>query len=149
LGHGESLEHYEERIQLSYKRARCTLDPKSLNLVLLSGGGEYLLDTLNQLSGRDIYQLPYEDIKNVFKNHSKEARKKGRGSLTMANSSSSNTSIKGKIGTMLEDFKTEMLQNLSLQMDTMKIKRKEEELERELAIFCPRCTGGTLGINVH
>jgi len=30
----ESLEDYEERFQLSYKRARCTLDPESLKLVL-------------------------------------------------------------------------------------------------------------------
>lgn len=33
----ESLEDYEERFKLSYKRARCTLDPKSLKLVLLRG----------------------------------------------------------------------------------------------------------------
>lgn len=41
---------------------------------------------------------------------------------------------------MLEDFKREMLHTFSLQMDTMKIKRKQEEEERALAIFCPRCT---------
>ena len=41
---------------------------------------------------------------------------------------------------MLEDFKSEMLQTLALQMDTMHIKRKKEEVERALAIFCPRCT---------
>ena len=35
LGNDESLEDYEERFQLSYKRARCTFDPESLKLVLL------------------------------------------------------------------------------------------------------------------
>ena len=35
LDNDESLEDYEERFQLSYKRARCTLDPESLKLVLL------------------------------------------------------------------------------------------------------------------
>jgi len=35
LGHDESLEDYEERFNLSYKRARCTLDLESLKLVLL------------------------------------------------------------------------------------------------------------------
>ena len=37
LGHDESIEDYEERFQLSYKRARCTLDPESPKLVLLRG----------------------------------------------------------------------------------------------------------------
>jgi len=54
--------------------------------------------------------------------------------------SSSNSSIKGEIGNMLEDFKSKMLQIFSMQMDTLHIKRKQEEEERALAIFFPRCT---------
>jgi len=49
LGHDESLEDYEERFQLSYKRARCTLDHDSLKLVLFKGVREDLLDTLKLL----------------------------------------------------------------------------------------------------
>lgn len=41
---------------------------------------------------------------------------------------------------MLEYLKSEILKTLSLQLDTMNIKRKQEEAERALAIFCPRCT---------
>jgi len=41
---------------------------------------------------------------------------------------------------MLEYFKSDMLQTLALQLDTMNIKRKKEEEERALAIFLPRCT---------
>jgi len=55
LGHDESLEDYDERFQLSYKRAKCTLDHESLNLVLLRGVWEDILDTLNLLLGGDIY----------------------------------------------------------------------------------------------
>jgi len=58
----------------------------------------------------------------------------------MASTSSSNSSIKGEIGNMLEDFKSDMLQTLSLQLDSMKIKRKQEEAKSAQAIFCPRCT---------
>lgn len=123
-----------------YKMVRCMLDRESLKLILLRGLREDLLDTLNLLSGGDIYQLPYEDIKTIFKNHYRVVIKRGRVNQTMFSSSSSNTSIKSEIGNMLEDFKSEMLQTLSLQMDTMKIKRKKEEEERALAIFCPRCT---------
>lgn len=92
------------------------------------------------IAGGDIYQLPYEDIKTVFRNHSRETKKNGRGSQTMASKSSSNSSIKGEIGSMLEDFKIDMMQTLALQLDTMNIKRKQEEAERALAIFCLRCT---------
>lgn len=140
IGNDESLDDYKERFQLSYKRARCTLDLESLKLVLLRGVRKDLLDTLHLLVGGYIYQLPYEDIKTVFRNHSRATRKKGRGSQPMVSTSSSNSSIKGEIGNMLEDFKSEMPQTLALQMDTMHIKRKQEETERALAIFCPRCT---------
>lgn len=37
FGRDESLENYEERFQLIYKRARCTLGPESLKLVVLKG----------------------------------------------------------------------------------------------------------------
>ena len=58
----------------------------------------------------------------------------------MVSTSSSSSSIKGEIGNMLEDFKSEMLQTLAMHMDTLHIKRKQEEVERALDIFCPRCT---------
>ena len=119
LGHDESLEDYEERFQISYKRARYTLNRELLKLVLLREIREYLLETLNMLSRGDIYQLPYDDVKTVFKNHSRVARKKGRASHGLDSSSSSNTCIKSEIGNMLEDFKSEMLHTLALQMDTM------------------------------
>ena len=94
-------------------------------------------DTLHLLVGGDIYQLSYEDIKTIFRNHSRAARKKGRGSQPIASASSSNSSIKGEIGNMLEDFKSEMMQTLAMKMDTLHIKRKQEEAERALAIFFP------------
>ena len=56
IGSDESLEDYEERFQISYKRDRCTLDPDSLKLVLLRGVPKDLLDTLHLLVGWDIYK---------------------------------------------------------------------------------------------
>ena len=50
LGPDESLEEYEERFQLNYKRANCTLDPESLKRVLLQGIMEEVIETLNMLS---------------------------------------------------------------------------------------------------
>jgi len=48
---------------------------------------------------------------------------------------SSNSSLRGEFENMMEDFKSEMRQILA-----MHIKRKQEETERALAIFFPRCT---------
>ena len=100
MGSDESLEDYEERFQLSYKRARCTLDPESLKLVLLRGVPEDLLDILHLLVGGDIYQLPYDDIKTVFRNHSRVARKRGRGSQLLASAPLS----KNEFANQMEEF---------------------------------------------
>lgn len=97
----ESLEDYEERSQLKYRSPRCTLDPNSLKLILLWGIKEDMLETLNMLSVGYIYQLSYDDIKTMFKNHSRAARKKGRDSQGLVSSSSSTTSIKNEIGNIL------------------------------------------------
>jgi len=55
LGNDESLEDDEERFQLSYKRAKCTLDPESLKLILIRGVREDILDTIHLLVGGGIY----------------------------------------------------------------------------------------------
>jgi len=99
-----------------------------------------MFETLNMLSGGDIYRLSYGDIKIVFKNHSRASRKKGRASQGLVSPSPSTTSIKNDIGNMLEDFKSEIIHTFKLKMDTMQIKRKQEEAERTLVIFYPRCT---------
>jgi len=77
------------------------------------------METLNMLSGGDIYQFPYDDIKILFINHCRDARKKGRASQILVSSSLSTTTIK--------HFMREMLHTFSLQMDSMQIKRKQEE----------------------
>ena len=50
LGSDESLEDYEEMLQLNYKRANCTLDLDPLKLVLLRGISEDMIETLSMLS---------------------------------------------------------------------------------------------------
>jgi len=120
----ELLKDYEDRFQLNDTRANCTLDPKSLKLVLLQGIMEYMLENLNMFSGGYTYQLSYDDIKTMFNNHSRATRKKGGASQGLVNSFLSTTSIKNEIDNILDDFKSEMFHTFALQMDTMKIKRK-------------------------
>lgn len=98
------------------------------------------METLNMWSRGYIYQQPYDDIKIVFRNHSRDVRKKGRSSQGLVSSSSSALTIKHDIGSMLEDFKSQILHTSSLEMDNMQIKRKQEEAEMALVNFFPRCT---------
>jgi len=77
-------------------------------LVLLRGVPENLLDTLHLLAGGDIYQLPYDDIKTVFRNDSRSARKRGRGSQPLASTSSSSSSLRNELENQLEDVKSEV-----------------------------------------
>jgi hypothetical protein len=87
-GPDESLEDFEEIFQLSYKRSQnFTLDKDSLNHVLLRGVREDMTETMNLLSNRYIYQLDYDDIKKIFKNHSRSSRKKGRSSRGLVSQS--------------------------------------------------------------
>jgi hypothetical protein len=44
-----------------------------------------------------------------------------------------------ELGNLLENFKTDILGNLSSKLDTLNIKRKQEEENAILSIFCPRC----------
>lgn len=52
----------------------------------------------------------------------------------------SNTLSKNEFANQMEDFKSEVKQFLAMQLDTLWIQKKQEEAERDLAIFCPRCT---------
>ena len=120
-GLDESLEYFEDIFQLSYKRAQnFTMDNESLKLVLLIGFREDLMETLNLLSNGDIYQLGYNDIKIIFKNHSRSSRKEGRSSRGFTSQYSNlTTHINNELGGLIEEMKTHILQSLYIQMDTL------------------------------
>ena len=42
-------------------------------------------------------------------------------------------------GNLLEDFKIDILGTLTMQLDIMQAKQKQEEAEQNLVILCPRC----------
>jgi len=44
-----------------------------------------------------------------------------------------------EIGNLLENFKTDILGTLTMQLDIMQAKQKQAEAKQNLAIFCPRC----------
>ena len=42
-----------------------------------------------------------------------------------------------ELGTMLDGMKTDILHSLTMQMDTIQLEMKKEEVEKALDVFCP------------
>jgi len=83
------------------------------------------MEKLNLLSNGYIYQLDYDDIKRIFKIHSRSSRKKCRSSRGLISPFSNPvTNIKNELGGLIEDMKTYILHSSEFQMDTMHIKNK-------------------------
>ena len=55
------------------------------------------------------------------------------------NKSSSGGVTRVELGNLLENFKTYILGTLSSQLDTIKVKKKQEEENPVLSIFCSKC----------
>ena len=47
--------------------------------------------------------------------------------------------MQAEIGNLFEDFKTEFLNTLTMQIDTLQEKKKQVESEKALSIFCSKC----------
>lgn len=114
LGPDKYLEDYEEIFQLNCRTANFTLDPNSLKLFLLQWIREDVMETLNMLSRGYVYQFTYDEIKTVFRNHSRTTRKNGMSSQGLISSSPSTMTIKHEIGIILEGCKSEMLHTFSV-----------------------------------
>ena len=46
---------------------------------------------------------------------------------------------RAEFGNLLENFKTDILGTLKMQLDVLQAKQKQAISEKNLAIFCPRC----------
>lgn len=78
-GEDESLEDYVERFHFIYRRSiNCTIDENSLKTVLLRGAIDDFREALNLIASRDISKCTYDEIRNIYKNYSRDATKKGQ-----------------------------------------------------------------------
>ena len=63
----------------------------------------------------------------------------GHDRFTRDNKISREGVTQAEIGNLLENFKTDILGTLTSQLDIMQEKHKQAEVEKNLAIFYPRC----------
>ena len=93
------------------------------------------MDILNQMAYGDVSQKSFEDIVEMCRKYSRSKSKARKGVRVVKSSSRGITKL--ELGSLLENFKIDILSTTSAQMDTLNIKKFFED--EALAIFCLRC----------
>jgi hypothetical protein len=95
------------------------------------------------MGDEDVSQLTYDEIYELCKHCSWGTTKSRRGLRDIVSrvtkSCNGGGVTKDEIGNMLDNFKIDILSTLISQLDTFQDKRKKEEIDLALAIFCSRC----------
>jgi hypothetical protein len=89
-----------------------------------------------------VYQKPFADIAEYCKGYSRsqaKTRKSVRDPIGGSKKPVPEGVTRIELEDLLEKFKKYILNTISIQLDTMKIKKKQEEENATLAIFCTRC----------
>jgi hypothetical protein len=111
-----------------------------LKTIFLKGVIDDCLNMLNMLGKGDISKESYEDIVNICKRCSRgSTRNKSATKDTMfsrVHKLANGGATREQIGNLLEDFKTEMINSFSSQIDTLQVKQKKEKSDQVLSIFC-------------
>jgi hypothetical protein len=137
------LEDYLERFLYNYQKMKqFSLDITTVRTIFLKGIMDDCIEVLNLMSSGDVYQNPFVDIAEYCKRYSCSQAKTGksvRDPICRTNKPALGGVTRIELGNLLEKFKTNILNTIIIQLDTMKIKKKQEEKNATLAIFCPRC----------
>jgi hypothetical protein len=140
----ESLEDFLERFIFTLQKSKYTdLQEEAIKTLFLKGVLEEYIDTLNLMAAGDIYQKNFETICELCRTYS---RSKGKAAKSLREPVNKNTKTstsggvtKVELGNLLENFKTDLLGTIGSQLDTLKIKKKQEEENPVLSIFCSKC----------
>jgi hypothetical protein len=140
----ESLEDFLERfIYILQKSKYNGLQDEAIKTLFLKGVLEEYIDTLNLMASGDIYQKNFEEIGELCRTYS---RSKGKTIKSVREPFNRNTKAttsggvtRSELGNLLENFKTDILSTIGSQLDTLKIKKKQEDEDLVLGIYCPRC----------
>jgi hypothetical protein len=140
----ENLEDYMERFAyISQKSKYHDLPDDAVRALFLKGISEEYLEILNLMASGDISHKPFSEICEMCKNYSRSRAKTGKNVRDPYNRNLKPVSSGGitrvEIGNLLENFKTDILSTIGSQLDTLKIKKKQEEENATMSIYCPRC----------
>lgn len=102
---------------------------------------EYV-DILNIMGSRDVSQLPISEIHELCKKYLRSRSKVGKGNcdpLTRVTKLAFGGVTRVEIGNIIEDFKSYLLGTISSELDTLRIKKKQDDENVVLYLFCSKC----------
>ena len=139
----ESLEDFVERLEYNVHRSgHPDLDLDILKTILLRGIKDEHLHKINLMGKGDIFKESYQDIltlcRRIFQGSSR-SRSQHKDTFSQVQKSANGGVTRAEIGNLFEDFKAELLNTLTTQIDTLQAKQKQVESEKALSIFCSKC----------
>lgn len=137
----ESLEEYLERFAYNLQKFKQhSLNQETIRAIFLKGIRDEYLDILNVMGKGDISNLLFNEIADWCQKYSRGRSKSGKrdGSSKAAKLAIGGVT-RAEIGSLLENFKTDILSTLGTQVDVLKANKKKGEQEQALAIFCSEC----------
>jgi hypothetical protein len=97
---------------------------------------------LKLMASGDISHKTFVEICEMCKNYSRSRDKTWKNVQDPYNRNlkpvSSGGITRAEIGNLLENFKTDILRKIGSQLDTLKLKKKQEEENATMSIYCPR-----------
>jgi len=75
----------------------------------------------------DISYLPFDEIVELCQKYSRGRPKTGKRDITSKESKSTTRVTREEIGSLLENFKTDLLSTLGTQVDLLKEKKKKQQ----------------------
>ena len=119
----ESLEDFVERMEYNVQRSgHPDLDPDILKTILLRGIKDEHLDMLNLMGKGDISKESYQDILTLCRRSSRGSSRRisqHKDTFSRVQKLANGGVTRAKIGNLFEDFKTELLNTLTTQTDTV------------------------------
>jgi len=139
----ESLEDYLERLLYNYQKTKkFSLYIATVRTIFLNGVRDYCIEVLNLVIYGDVYQKPFVYIAELCNRYSHIEDKTGK-SVRDPIRRNTKPTLGGltriELGNLLQKFKKYILNTINTQLNTMKIKTKQEEENATLAILCPQC----------
>jgi len=119
------------------------LDEETFKSLLLKSMRDEWIDLLNFMGKGDISQLSFEEIYELCIHNSRGKARTGKNPrdplMSRINKSVAGTVSRVELGIFIDNFKTKILGSLSEEIDTIKVKNKQNAKNVALSIFCPKC----------
>ena len=92
------------------------------------------------MAGGDITQKTWNEIKEICQSYSRDTIKNGRGLRSLPHKTNGGSGVsKMELSNLLSDFKKDIINDVTTQLDTMQAQRKKDEVDAILTKFFPRC----------